>query len=180
MLLDIVEVPKSHSGLNLAIAFAEILETFGIKDKVRHQSFKPQKKSSPKNQILSVTADNASNNDTMIENLAEILDEFPGASNQTRCFAHTISICAKAILKQFDVPKAKDGQVLDAAAQALIEMAKDLDIEERAEQETGVNDQEDDDQLLGWVDFHEGMTAEQLKELDESVKPVRSMLVKVR
>jgi hypothetical protein len=59
-------------------------------------------------------------------------------------------------------------------------MAKDLDIEERAERETGVNDQEDDDQLLGWVDFHEGMTAEQLKELDESVKPVRSMLVKVR
>jgi hypothetical protein len=159
MLLDIVEVPKSHSGLNLAIAFAEILETFRIKDKVslvRHQSFKPQKKSSPKNQILSVTADNASNNDTMIENLAEILDEFPGASNQTRCFAHTISICAKAILKQFDVPKAKDGQVLDAAAQALIEMAKDLDIEERAEQETGVNDQEEDDQLLGWVDFREG------------------------
>jgi hypothetical protein len=35
MLLDIVEVAKSHSGVNLAIAFAEILETFGVKDKVR-------------------------------------------------------------------------------------------------------------------------------------------------
>ena len=38
---------------------------------------------------------------------------------------------------------------------------------------------EDDEPLDGWVDFREGMTAEQLEELDESVKPVRSMLVKV-
>lgn len=34
MLLDIVEVAQSHSGLNLAIAFAKILEEFGISDKV--------------------------------------------------------------------------------------------------------------------------------------------------
>jgi len=35
MLLDLVEVAKSHSGENLAIAFAEVLEEFGISDKVR-------------------------------------------------------------------------------------------------------------------------------------------------
>ena len=69
----------------------------------------------------------------MVEHLSEILDEFPGASNQTRCFAHTISISAKAILKQFDVPKAKDGEVLDEAAQALADLANELDIEEREE-----------------------------------------------
>jgi len=34
MLLDLVEVPRSHSGLNLAAAFAKILEEFGISDKV--------------------------------------------------------------------------------------------------------------------------------------------------
>ena len=34
MLLDIVKVPRSHSGLNLAKAFANILEDFGISDKV--------------------------------------------------------------------------------------------------------------------------------------------------
>jgi len=32
MLLDIVEVLKSHSGMNLAIAFAEVLDNFGIKE----------------------------------------------------------------------------------------------------------------------------------------------------
>ena len=35
MLLDIVEVACSHTGLNLAAAFAKILEEFGISDKVR-------------------------------------------------------------------------------------------------------------------------------------------------
>jgi hypothetical protein len=34
MLLDVVEVPKSHSGANLAIAFSEVLQTFGIEGKV--------------------------------------------------------------------------------------------------------------------------------------------------
>ena len=34
MLLDLVEVAQSHSGVNLASAFAKILEDFGIEDKV--------------------------------------------------------------------------------------------------------------------------------------------------
>lgn len=52
----------------------------------------------------------------MISELSEILDEFPGAANQTCCFAHTISISAKAVLRQFDIPKKGDGEVLDVAA----------------------------------------------------------------
>ena len=35
MLLDLVEVAKSHSEENLTAAFAEVLEDFGISDKVR-------------------------------------------------------------------------------------------------------------------------------------------------
>jgi len=35
MLLDLVEVAESHSGVNLANAFAKVLEDFGIEDKVR-------------------------------------------------------------------------------------------------------------------------------------------------
>jgi hypothetical protein len=34
MLLDLVEVAMSHSGANLAAAFAKVLEEFGISDKV--------------------------------------------------------------------------------------------------------------------------------------------------
>ena len=38
MLLDIMELTRSHSGLNLAAAFAKILEDFGISDKVSNLS----------------------------------------------------------------------------------------------------------------------------------------------
>jgi len=34
MLLDIVELDCSHSGINLATAFSKILENFGISNKV--------------------------------------------------------------------------------------------------------------------------------------------------
>lgn len=34
MLLDIVEVPVSHTGVNLGNAFVDVLKAFGIEDKV--------------------------------------------------------------------------------------------------------------------------------------------------
>jgi hypothetical protein len=34
-LLDIVEVPRSHSGFNMAEVFAKILREFHVEDKVR-------------------------------------------------------------------------------------------------------------------------------------------------
>ena len=34
LLLDLVEVAQSHSGLNLAAAFAKVLDDFGISSKV--------------------------------------------------------------------------------------------------------------------------------------------------
>ena len=34
MVLDIVKVPVSHTGLNLARVFARVLDEFGISDKV--------------------------------------------------------------------------------------------------------------------------------------------------
>ena len=39
LLLDVVEVAKSHSGINLATAFAEVLEDFGIAEKVSIRPF---------------------------------------------------------------------------------------------------------------------------------------------
>jgi hypothetical protein len=35
MLLDLIEVAESHSGINLVNAFAKVFEDFGITDKVR-------------------------------------------------------------------------------------------------------------------------------------------------
>jgi hypothetical protein len=44
MLLDVVEVAKSHTGVNLAAAFAKILEDYGISDKVKISAEYQEKK----------------------------------------------------------------------------------------------------------------------------------------
>lgn len=110
----------------------------------------------------------------MINHLSEIVDDFPGLANQTRCFSHTLNLSAKAILKQFDVPKAKSGEVLDEAVQALAELAEDLDLEERMEQETREIEEDggDDQPLHPWENFREGLADDEIRELDESVQPV--------
>ncbi|KAF8261931.1 hypothetical protein EI94DRAFT_1604566, partial [Lactarius quietus] len=81
----------------------------------------------------------------------------------------------------FDVPKKKEGEILDKAAQALSDLAKELNLEEGMEWETQeMNDTDEDDQLLdAWVDFRDGLTEEQVIALDVSIQPVRSMLVKL-
>lgn len=127
-------------------------------------------------------ADNASNNDTMFAHLSELLDSFPGAANQTQCFAHTLSISAKAILKQFDIPKGKTlDKDLDVAAWAFADLTKELDFEEQLAQESrDVGDDDDDNKPLdSWVDFRDGLTEEEVEDLDVSIQLVRLMLSKV-
>lgn len=107
-----------------------------------------------------------------------LLEDFPGPANQTRCFLHILSITAKSVLKQFDVPKAKNGEVMDKAAQALADLADGLDLEEH--EEYGAQGEEADDPPLdGWIDFRNGLTEEQADEIDLSIRPVRSTLTKV-
>jgi hypothetical protein len=93
----------------------------------------------------------------MLDHLSEILDDFPGSANQTHCFAHTLNLSAKAIIKQFDIPK---GDNLDEAAEALAAMAKDLDLEDQVEQQVCEAEKNADDQedrpLNAWVDFRDG------------------------
>jgi len=65
----------------------------------------------------------------MIEELADLLDDFPGEANRTRCFTHILNLVAKSIIKQFDVLKAHANEVLDDLAKELAVLAVDLDIE---------------------------------------------------
>ncbi|KAG1745068.1 uncharacterized protein EDB91DRAFT_1037560, partial [Suillus paluster] len=53
-------------------------------------------------QILSITCDNASNNDTMIRELSDKVLEFGGAVTHTRCFLHTVNLVAKSLIRKFD------------------------------------------------------------------------------
>jgi hypothetical protein len=120
----------------------------------------------------------------MIEELADLLDDFPGEANRTRCFTHIINLVAKNIIKQFDVPKAKANEVLDDAAKELAALAVDLDIEEQISREgqldggEGNDDENDDDSVDGWADVREELSDEERQALDISLKPVRLVLVK--
>lgn len=112
----------------------------------------------------------------MIDGLAELLEAFPGPANRTRCFAHILNLVAKSILRQFDVPKAKSDEALDVAAQALAELAEDLDHEGDDDE---VGDKDEDDDVEGMVDVRAEMTEEEIEALDASLQPVRVVLVKV-
>ncbi|KAG1831813.1 hypothetical protein EV424DRAFT_1272437, partial [Suillus variegatus] len=63
--------------------------------------------------ILSVTCDNASNNNVMIEDLAALVPEFAGSASHTRCFLHTINLIAKSLIREFDVAKKEANGALD-------------------------------------------------------------------
>lgn len=128
--------------------------------------------------ILGVTTDNVFNNDTMIDQLSRCLVDFPDASNQTRCFLHILSITAKAIIGQFDIPKARKGVVMDEAARALASLAEGLDTDEQEAYECG-DDEVDDTPLDWWVDLHDGLTDKGKEEIELNIQPVQITLTKV-
>ena len=117
----------------------------------------------------------------MIAELAKLLDLFPGPKNQTRCFTHVLNLIAKSVIRQFDVPKAEQNETLDNRIQQLQVLAADIDLEEESTR-NGVeigSDENEEDNVDGWIDEREKMSADDVEMLDESVQPVRFMLVKV-
>jgi hypothetical protein len=117
----------------------------------------------------------------MIRHLGRLIDEFKEQQSQTRCFAHIVNLVAKSIIRQFDVPKAQVAKAFDEATRALMELAGDIDVEEQDVVENGdIKDDEYEENMEDWVDERDSMAIEQRVALDESVQPVRLMLVKVR
>jgi hypothetical protein len=115
----------------------------------------------------------------MVEELANLLDNFPGPANQTWCFLHILNLVVKSIIQQFNLPKSKktsdnkdeDDLTLDAATAELLKLAADIDLEEQITVSTGDDEVADNDDE-GSVDKHEDMTEDELKELAASMQPV--------
>ena len=182
MLLDLVEVAESHSGAHLAAVFVKILEDFAITDKVSALLYRFSLSVLTIAQILSITCDNASNNDTMVEALKDQLEIFPGDSNRTRCFDNIVNLIAKSVIQQFDVPKTKGNESFDDVLWELMVSAEELEKEELATKESecwASEVEREDDDLDGWVNEQEGMSEPEQKEIDDNVQPIRRMLVKV-
>lgn len=139
-------------------------------------------------QLLSVTCDNAANNNTMIEHLSTLVDNFPGAPNQTRCFTHILNLVAKSVLRQFDVAKKSgpvDSEQLDEATKELALLAQELDLgpdganDDENDDNDDEGDEENDNDNDDGGDGEDGMTEEELAELQASLVPIRLMLTKV-
>jgi hypothetical protein len=108
----------------------------------------------------------------MIEELANLLDEFPGPANQTRCFTHVLNLVVKSIIRQFDSPNSKNDKHLSEATKEMLSFAGNIEFE-------GEEGGDEDDNIEGWIDERELMTEEELEKLDDSVEPLRLLLTKV-
>ena len=116
----------------------------------------------------------------MIGELPEMLNNFPGALNQTCCFAHILNLVVKSILQQFDVPRSQDNQRLDEVTAELRNLAGNIEQEEvKSRRLNSDENDDDDDNLEGWIDERGALTEEERKGLDDSVKPVWLVLTKV-
>ncbi|KAG2055696.1 hypothetical protein BDR06DRAFT_882096, partial [Suillus hirtellus] len=77
--------------------------------------------------ILSVTADNTSNNDTMTAKLEALVAHFGGESIQTHCFLHVVNLIAKSFIKEFDLPDKEVKEVLSSTEEDMRELATDIE-----------------------------------------------------
>lgn len=82
-------ISESHTGVVLAKAFQEMLERFGLEEKIH-----------------SVTADNASSNNVQLSTLYQLENSFDEA-NHVRCFNHTIQLSGKVLIKPFNAGMGK-------------------------------------------------------------------------
>jgi GTPase Era involved in 16S rRNA processing len=114
--IEFVEIEGNHSGENLANIVATVLERFHISDKV-----------------MTITADNASNNDTLhrclYQKLSRRYDKYLAETiirdgmmkftqnSQIRCFAHILNLVMKTILRSLRASSHKEAcDLLDDVA----------------------------------------------------------------
>jgi len=87
-----------------------ILKEFGIENKVwplTHTSAATIDLP-PLSKLLDIVLDNASSNDTFVDELARLLPGvFTGQAQRTCCFLHITNLCARATLSPFEPPRSK-------------------------------------------------------------------------
>jgi hypothetical protein len=178
-LLDVAELPEvfsvisitntpfqSHTGVAMANAFQDMLERFGLTEK-----------------ILAVNADNATSNDTQTTKL-DALDNSFDETNRVRCFNHTLQLSAKALLKPFNTALSgkttgDDGDSDDVTAQDiddnhLIPEDDEEDVEGEDEEEVeGEGEVEDD------VDELEVLSEDERNQMLEETTAVCKTVTKV-
>jgi len=112
----------------------------------------------------------------MITELSKILPSFLGEECHVRCFAHTVNLAAKGVLRPFEPKKRKDNDEEIFTNGDLEELQEELQAEFRDLEENGAQETDDDD---GFVDVLNEMTALERDEWEAGIVPLRMALKKV-
>ena len=126
------------------------------------------------------------NNDAMIDELDDLLPAFSKV-NHTRCFLHVNNLVARTLLQQFDVPNAPKqipGDVADDPDHELRQLAGDINFEDQQTHEALLDNAVAgeigaDNNTDGWVDEMAALSQAKCEVLQNSLWPVRMLLVKV-
>ena len=119
----------------------------------------------------------------MIKHLAVVIDTFPGAPNQTQCFAHILNLVAKTVLHQFEgLKKEWAAKELAAVAKELGAVVDEINGDNDDGSDSGTNEgsdecedvddevvDDDDDELPDELDE---LLEEEVLSIKESVKPL--------
>jgi hypothetical protein len=130
-----------------------------------------------------VSCDDASNNEKMADEMEHLLPAF-SSGNRVRCFTHVLNLIAKALLKQFEMAKKSENEDDDFTEEEakLLTLAENLDEEEftMAEEKMDENGGADEeDSMDEWVDEVDALTPNERLLLEDEIRPVKMVLVKV-
>ncbi|KIK32213.1 hypothetical protein CY34DRAFT_102009, partial [Suillus luteus UH-Slu-Lm8-n1] len=139
------------------IVFADMLKEFGILEK-----------------MLSVTCDNTSNNNVMVDELEILVPECAGEASHTWCFLHTVNLIAKSLIQEFDVSKKDAEHALNESADTEDGEDKLIELNTQYSEDDDLQDNND-----GWVNEVDLLPKYQSTELQKNIRPVKLVLVKV-
>ena len=122
----------------------------------------------------------------MIDELDDLLPAFSKV-NHTCCFLHVNNLVARTLVRQFNVPNAPKripGDAVDDPDHELRQLAGDINFEDQQTREALLDDAvageiSADDNTEGWVDEMAALSQAECEVLQNSLRPVRMLLVKV-
>jgi hypothetical protein len=181
-LLDILEVPKLHTGVALAKAFQQILKLFGLQDQICLLS-NVNLLNLPSQQIPAVNADNALLNDTQEESLADMPNPFE-LENHMCCFNHTLQLSMKTLFHPFNMGLGKrtedgDGADVDDLLSKDNEDEEDEDEDEDKDEDEDLSDIPDIDDLDNGIDKLDELNANEHEDLIADMAAIYKMVSKL-
>ncbi|EUC53992.1 hypothetical protein RSOL_025900, partial [Rhizoctonia solani AG-3 Rhs1AP] len=150
-ILEFIRLTESHTGDYMARRIHDCLERYGIEHKLR-----------------AICLDNASNNNTLVRQLSNLVPTFRGPLDRIRCTPHILNLMAKAFMALFDTNTTRaraTGGASSAEAAAIAEASADFNDPSNDPQDS--TSDVDPDKLQHDIGVVQGVTAKALEFMEE-------------